>query len=107
MLAERFDQIPVLLPKETPGRVVKVTEEEDDKKKKKKNGTHDFFLLLTRVLDTPTTKLIVDPVISNYLATVRANLQKHKLEGDKQHQLVCKTTTINLAILGNDACLGG
>lgn len=40
VLAERFDQIPVLLPKETPGRVVKVVEEEDDKKKKKKNGTH-------------------------------------------------------------------
>lgn len=56
-----------------------------------------LLFLINSGLDTPTTKLIVDPVISNYLASVRANIQKHKLESDKQHQLVREAMTIELS----------
>lgn len=39
VLAEKYSNIPQLLPRETPGRVIQIAQEEDDKdKKKKKKG---------------------------------------------------------------------
>eukprot|EP01127_Copromyxa_protea_P019111 TRINITY_DN6125_c0_g1_i1.p1 TRINITY_DN6125_c0_g1~~TRINITY_DN6125_c0_g1_i1.p1 ORF type:complete len:2110 (-),score=401.82 TRINITY_DN6125_c0_g1_i1:18-5717(-) len=94
LLSEKFREIPVLLPRETAGRMVKVTEEEDEKEKKKKK----------KALDVPTTKYVVDPVITQYLNDVRAQTPKIKLDTDKQHHLeMLLVSEVSLVVL--DTCV--